>query len=184
MADQIVLQFSTSTALASELIRRLSHSPFSHIDIMLADGNLLGASDQGKHGKVIQGNPRGVAIRPPDYQEFGIRRRLVINTPVAQAIVDSAMQEIGKPFDDSALREFLSDAIVRDWRKPTKWFCSELIAHAFDEAGYWAPMRLNVPKNRISPADFLMLLTLDPRVANWATFYDRVVGLKLGPKEK
>lgn len=184
MADQIVLQFSTSTALASELIRRLCHSPFSHIDIMLADGNLLGASDQGPRGRVIQGNPRGVAVRPPDYQQFGIRRRMIINTPRAQAIVDAAMLEIGKPFDDSALKEFLSDAIVRDWRMPSSWFCSELIAHSFDEAGYWAPMRLIIAKNRISPSDFLMLFMFDPRFINRESFFDPVQGIKLGIKEK
>jgi hypothetical protein len=69
----IHLLFSTSTAWQSAVIRRICHSPFSHLDVVLPDGNLLGSSDSPK-APHIEGNPRGVAVRPPEYQEFGIRR--------------------------------------------------------------------------------------------------------------
>lgn len=191
MADRIVLQYSTSTALVSGWIRRLCHSEFSHVDAVLEDGNLLGASDQGEHGRVIAGNPCGVAIRPPDYQLFGIRRRAVIVTPKADAIIACAMRELGKPFDNTALHIFLDDylagtrTIVRDWRNLAHWFCSELWAHAFEDGGYWAPMKFTVDKDLIGPRDLHMAFEFDPHVINRETWRTCPVdGLKLGKKER
>jgi hypothetical protein len=68
------------------------HSPFSHVDFVLSDGNLLGASDQGPHSPVITGNPCGVAIRPSDYQVFGPGKcTAVIQTDKADLIIGKAM---------------------------------------------------------------------------------------------
>ena len=74
----IKLQFSRSTELVSRLIAMACRSPFSHVDIVLPDGNLLGASDS-PDAPVLEGNPKGVAIRPPNYQPFAIRRQALIN---------------------------------------------------------------------------------------------------------
>jgi hypothetical protein len=41
----IKLQFSRSTELVSLLIAKACRSQFSHVDAVLEDGNLLGASD-------------------------------------------------------------------------------------------------------------------------------------------
>jgi hypothetical protein len=50
------IQFSTSTAFTSGIIRRLTHSPFSHVDFVLPDG-LLGVSgkDASDHCAPSQG---------------------------------------------------------------------------------------------------------------------------------
>lgn len=191
MADRIILQYSTSTALVSGMIRRLCHSEFSHVDAVLPDGNLLGASDQGEHGPVIAGNPQGVAIRPPDYQLFGIRRRMVIATPYADAIIACAMAELGKPFDNSALHIFLDDylvsprKVVRDWRNLSHWFCSELWAHGFETGGYWGLLKFTVDKDLIGPRDLHMVFEFDPNVVNRETWRTHPIeGLKLGTHEK
>lgn len=144
MVDSITLEFSTSMAWQSALIRRMCHSPFSHVDVVHEKG-LFGASD-----------PGGVMFRPNDYQVFGIRRRCAIKTPVADKFMEIIFAEMGKPFDGEALYAFMSDK-VREWRKPDSWFCSELVAYALEEAGFF-PFKLISVKNRISPADLLLLL--------------------------
>jgi hypothetical protein len=169
MTDTVTIQFSTTENSWSNrwswVIRHMCHSPFSHVDIELPDGSLLGASDSPK-APVLAGNPRGVAIRPNNYENYGYRRRMVIKTDKADAIIAFAMVQLGKPFDSSAIKSFWSDARpgTRDWQNPIAWFCSELVISCFDESGYWQP-RLKVwPKNRISPSDIFMLFLFD---SNW-----------------
>lgn len=182
--DQIVLQFSTSTALASMFIRRMAHSPFSHVDMVLSDG-LFGASDN-PDAPVVRGNPRGVAVRPFDYQEFNIRRNAVIKTTKAPRIHDEAMTQLGKPFDVNAVSfsSFTSDEpFDRSWRDKDCWFCSELMAWSFEKANYWG-RPLMWPKNRLSPTDFLLLFMFDPNFINWDGFWDQLPGIKLGARER
>jgi hypothetical protein len=82
MAAELLIQFSTSTAFASAIIRRLTHSPFSHVDAIITDElaqhfkiqpGLLGASgpDCGaKAGRLFRHkmgwshDPGGVIVRP------------------------------------------------------------------------------------------------------------------------
>ncbi len=182
MDDVLEIQFSTTKNSfswwppffpnwASWVIRHMSHSPFSHVD-MVVDEGLLGASDSPK-APVIEGNPRGVAIRPLEYQDFGARFRMKINTPLARPIRAAAMTQVGKPFDNSALKGFLSDALPgqRDWLQADTWFCSELVAYSFQAAGYWASPPSVWPKNRISPSDLLMIFLFDPNWTNRDTFW-------------
>ncbi len=165
----IVLQFSTSLAWQSAVIRRMCHSPFSHVDFVLEDRSCLGASD-----------PGGVAIRQSEYQDFGMRRRAIIQTDKADAIHAAAKSQLGKPFDDSALYDFLSDKPGdRNWRSTDRWFCAELLAWACEAAGLW-PYKLLVPKNRISPADLLLLL--NPFI-DADSFWLPVAGLTMGRHE-
>lgn len=171
---------------ASPLIRRLCHSPFSHVDFVLPDGNLLGASDQGPDSPCIEGNPQGVAVRPPNYQEFGIRRNMVIKTDRAQFILAAAYNEIGKPFDNGALYKFLSEGTIgtRDWRDPSAWFCAEYPPHCFERGGYWYPDELIWGKDRFTPTDLIMLFQMDHNFVNRKTFWDPIVGLQKGATEK
>lgn len=189
MSRQIVLQFSTCEHTlknwTSAIIRRLCHSPFSHVDFVLGDGSLLGASDQGHDSPVIKGNSCGVAIRPPDYQPFGYRRRMTIVTDKAESVLAAAYSQLGKAFDSEALHDFLGDEFpgIRDWRDPDKWFCAELVAWAFETGGYWIPSTLQWPKNRVSPTDMLLVLQFDANWVNRDVFWEPVPGLKLGLKE-
>lgn len=99
-------------------------------------------------------DPGGVQVRPHDYQEFMTKRMATIHTDKAEAITALVMSQLGKPFDDEALRQVVSEH-PRDWKLPNKWFCSELMAWACEEAGL---LRIIVPKNRVSPSDLLLLL--------------------------
>lgn len=190
MPDRLILQFSTTPNTlenwTSAVIRRLGHSRFSHVDFVLPDGNLLGASDQGPTSPCIAGNPRGVAIRPPDYQEFGLRRQMILATDTADAVVAKAMTQLGKPFDSSGMWGFLEDQFVhdvpRDWRNPDAWWCSEHKAWSLEGGGFFG-RQLIWPKNRVSPTDLFLLLMMDPRFINHETFWEPVPGLKLGVHE-
>ena len=189
MTEHLILQFSTSADTlanwASAAIRRLNHSPFSHVDFVLPDGNMLGASDQGAHSPCILGNPQGVAVRPPDYQVFGLRRRMILRTDKADAVIAAAMVDLGAAFDDTSLWDFLSSQFpgARDWRTPGKWFCSEHKLCKLEDGGFFA-YKLPWPKNRVSPTDLLLLLLMDERWTNRETFWNPVEGLPLGPGEK
>src|SRR6266705_4849240 len=123
MTDQVVIQFSTAAPSSfwpftkgwpnrwSKAIRCLGHTYFSHADLLLPpfefEGKtyidcLLGASNN-PGAPIIYGNPRGVAVRPSDYQSFGIRRRMILKTDRADAILAFAYAQVGKPFDSGAL---------------------------------------------------------------------------------
>jgi hypothetical protein len=140
----------------------LTHSPFSHLDLVLEDGSLLGASDN-PEAPVIRGNPRGVAIRPYDYQRFAIRQDAVINTTLETKVkfTDFCTAQIGRPFDTSALKLgiFLSTEFAnRDWRDDKQWYCAELMGRAAEVScllGYFYPGI----KNRMTAADLLIWLS-------------------------
>ncbi len=104
---------------------------------------LFGASD-----------PGGVICRSHDYQPFKTWHRATIITPLADRIVELVTSQVGKPFDDVAMKQVMSDE-PRDWKVPDAWFCSELICWACEEAGLF---KVVVPKNRVTPSDLLLLL--------------------------
>ena len=119
---------------------------------MLPDGGLLGASDS-PNTPVLEGNPRGVAVRPPDYEEFGLWCQAIIETLAADAVIAAARSQLGKPFDGGALDAFLSAfdvGAVDNWRDPDSWFCSELAAWSLEKGNYWGEPLL-WPKSRVFP---------------------------------
>jgi len=180
----IRLQFSRSTELVSLLIAKACRSPFSHVDAVLEDGNLLGASDS-PNAPFVSGNPGGVAIRPPNYQPFAIRRIAHVYVPqrVETRFYDLLHSQLGEPFDNSAMHAVFSGNISdpRDWKDESAWFCSELKAWCLEEAG-----ALDVPplisKNRVTPPDLLLIIS--HLVSNAETFWEPIPRLVLGPNEK
>lgn len=205
--DRLVLQFSTAAPdwrfesipkllkkfpfklafdknFGSDLIRRAGHSPFSHIDMLTKTGSMIGASDS-PDAPVLHGNPRGVAERPFNYQEFAYRRQMVIDTNRADDIRRIAVSQLGKGFDNSALKDFVSSAFpgMRDWRLTDSWFCAELVVWSMEVGGFWGSKMLLWPKNRVSPTDILLMLLNDDRWINRETFWKPIPGLELGPHE-
>lgn len=149
MTDKLIIQFSTTFAWQSHLIRIMCNSPFSHCDLVLPEG-LLGASD-----------PGGVTIRSFNYEPFKIKQQAVITTDKADAIIARVKSQIGKPFDDGALHAFLhapSDTnIMRNWRDLSSWFCAELIGWSCEIEKFW-PYEILTPENRLTPPNLLLLL--------------------------
>lgn len=102
----------------------------------------------------------------------------------ANDVREIALSQLGKPFDNSALKDFLSDSFPgeRDWRLDDHWFCAELVVWAMETAAMWGGP-LHWPKNRVSPTDILMLMLTDARWRNAETFWQPIPGLSLGPGE-
>jgi hypothetical protein len=175
----IKLQFSMSTEASSALIGRITHSPFSHVDIILPDthrfpGALLGASNS-PNALVLEGNPNGVAIRPPNYQLFRRRNVAILAAPAAieAAFYEAALSQLGKPFDSAALHAFLDGAphTGRDWREDDQWFCSEHATWSLEKAK-WFPWPIIVSKDRIAPPDLLLLSNWG--IVNVDTFWNEL----------
>lgn len=157
----LTLQYSSSTAWQSSVIRRLCHSPFSHVDLVLNGEGLLGASGGPETYKIgenqIYHDPGGVQIRPSEPWPYQIKQTIRVRTDKAEAIRSRARTQIGKPFDNGALYEFLSDKPGdRDWRDTASWFCSELVIWATELENAF-PWQLLVAKNRVSPSDSLIV---------------------------
>ena len=152
------IQFSTSPAFSSGLIRRLSHSEFSHVDFIVPEG-LLGVS--GKDNALL--DPGGVVVRAHEAWPYLGKPKIATikcSDTVAKAAIDACRSQVGKPFDNSALWGFLNDQAkepLRDWRDPESWFCSELIAWSLEKAGLFS-YPLAVAKNRVTPADVLLII--------------------------
>ena len=70
--------------------------------------------------------------------------------------------------------------VDRDWRDESAWFCSELKAWCLEDAGFF-PYTLLISKNRVTPAD--LLLMVNPWVINGETFWQPIPGLVLGASE-
>lgn len=131
----ITLQFSRSGKIGSRLIRWFTWSDWSHVDIVLPDGRLLGAT-----------GARGVAIR--DYDQSVSHVRFTVDAP--DVVIDLAMTQLGKKYDYAAI---IGMPFRRDWQDGRKWFCSELVAWAFAEAGH--PLLRMKRNGRVTPGDLL-----------------------------
>jgi hypothetical protein len=178
----LLIQYSTSTAFASGIIRRLSHSQFSHVDLVLPGEGLMGVSGPDKYvvdGKPVN-DPGGVLIRPFNpwpYLTPPKTARIETTAVIAAAVIAAGRSQLGKPFDNSALWDFLEDtaegapdaAKARDWRDQSSWFCSEWLAFSAETGGLF-PYPLIAAKNRITPADSLLLLNPLMSPANIAEF--------------
>jgi uncharacterized protein YycO len=137
----INLRFATEHGFSSFAIRWGTWSDYSHVDFILPDGTLLGSRIDG-----------GVQIRPATYGHFIKTESFGINVrpDKAAAILDWAHSQVGKPYDITAI---IGYTIRRDWTKPDRWFCSELVAAAF-LLHDWPIIRTS-HLNRVSPQDLL-----------------------------
>lgn len=140
----ITVRYSTMQHdLVCGLIRAFTWSEFSHVDVVMPNGKLLGARAKG-----------GVSELNSDYEPKAKVAYYFIHglTLTQEGLVYQFLQsQLGKPYDYGAVAGWL---LHRDWQSPIKWYCSELVAAAFLYAG--VPL-LNLEKvNRIVPG-LLML---------------------------
>lgn len=156
-------QFSTSTAFASRIIRILTCSLFSHVDLILPGEGLLGVSGPDKYSGFL--DPGGVIIRPFDVWPYLFTpkvARVRCSDDTARKTIEFVRSQIGKPFDKKILWGFLKDragvpSTGRDWRDPEQWDCSEVQARGAEVGGLF-DYPLIQPKGLISPNMFLVYL--------------------------
>jgi uncharacterized protein YycO len=113
-----------STGLVSSLIKWQTRSQYSHASLILPSGLIL-ESMQGK-GVVMDRwyNDKG------DVDTFTV----AIRAEQEHAVIDFAKQQLGKGYDYTMVARFLTRRQAT--RKSSgKWFCSELVFAAYQEAG-------------------------------------------------
>jgi hypothetical protein len=141
----ITLQFVCEDAISSKAIAWFGSGKFSHVDCVLPyTGWLLGSRSDSVGGK-----PPGVQIRPPDYAVFDVKVRMKIHTihsQIEQRYYDFLYDQIGKPYDNTAIWAFFVD---RNWRQADSWICSELQTAAGEHSGILPKLALT--PNKITP---------------------------------
>lgn len=150
----MILRFVTGNDFISNAIRMGERDGWcTHVEASMPDSTLLGAHLDG-----------GVQARPMGYDKGTRTRELMIGlTPfedtnhppgMEDRFHDFLRSQIGKPYDTLGI---LGAALDRDWRNPSSWFCSELIAAALETCGYLNP--LTAMNSHISPRDLLLILS-------------------------
>lgn len=138
----IKLLFSRRNHPGSWLIRTFSWSEWSHVEIMMPDGRLLGAAA-----------PEGVGLCT--YEE-----RIKISAHAATMCFPGDMNaaatwgetQLGKPYDYFGV---LGLGLHRDWEADDSWWCSEFAAQFLKQGGF-APYRSDAIK-RLTPQHLFML---------------------------
>lgn len=120
--SKLSLLFSTSHHPMSAVIRACTWSNWSHV--ALIDGeNVIEATA-----------PAGVRRYPVVLAINHAKRGAIVDLPSRnpQMVIAAAASQIGKPYDYTAI---LGLGLHRDWQEDDRWFCSELIAWSFAQAG-------------------------------------------------
>jgi hypothetical protein len=120
---RVRISFVYGASLTSRLIAWYGQGSggYSHVDIVLPDGSLLGARDD-----VIGGAPRaGIYIRPDHYEKW--LRRCIVEIPCTKAQADAAEKwghaQVGKEYDRGAILSFIFGTKQHE---PGHWICSAL----------------------------------------------------------
>ena len=135
----ILLQIVTAPDPVSAAIRFSTRSWASHAEFYDTESDAaLGAKWD------------GVKLRPMRQLRYSRVERFL--APGAVEAYRWALKQTGKSYDYSAI---VGIALDRDWRDPGRWFCSELVAMAFEQAAF--PL-LNPAADvwRITPRDLLL----------------------------
>lgn len=138
----IRLLFSTSRHPLSALIRACTWSTWSHV--ALVDGD-----------EVIEATaPAGVRRYPVLAAIEHAKRAAVVDLPCRDpaSVIEAAASQIGKPYDYAAI---VGIGLHRDWQQDDRWFCSELVAQAFEQAGQ--PLFRGEVLRRVTPQHLWML---------------------------
>ncbi len=156
---ELCFQFSRSTAFASGGICWLTHSDWSHVDLIEPGRGLWGASGPDKSIK----DPGGIRCRsfnPWPYLYPPKVARVQTTEEVVRKTLEWARAQDGAPFDNAALYAFLRIRMglskqPRDWRDPAQWYCAEYAIRASEVGGLF-PYQLIMPRNALSPNDDLI----------------------------
>lgn len=134
------LLFTRRRSLGSVFLRTALWSAWSHVAIIDGDEVIEAVMGTG-----VRSHPLSASIADASEWE-------VVEVPcrVPDAVIAAARSQIGKPYD---YRGVLGIGARRRWQDDGSWFCSELVAHAFEAAG--EPL-VRVQAWRITPRDLYL----------------------------
>jgi uncharacterized protein YycO len=138
----IRIQIVTSPGPISAAIRFETRCWASHVEFVeMVDGHTLGSRSKG-----------GVMLRKGSLDRYSKVEQFTANG--INEAYEWALMQVGKPYDYSAIAGI---TLNRNWRNESRWFCSELVAAAFEHAG--CPILSTRPSIgiwRITPRDILL----------------------------
>ncbi len=141
-SDKIGLIFSTSNDLFGFAIRTATWSDWSHVALIDGDCVIEAVAPQGVRrvnlATVIQSYTHHEICYFPCFD--------------SGKILKAAASQLGKPYDYTAV---LGIGMHRDWQEKDSWFCSELAAWAFDQAG--EPLFRAEVMRRVTPNHLWMI---------------------------
>ncbi|MCW3482121.1 YiiX/YebB-like N1pC/P60 family cysteine hydrolase [Neisseriaceae bacterium JH1-16] len=136
------LLFTTTRLPLSWLIRAGTWSTWSHVALIDGDSVIEAAAG---HGVRRQGLAE--TLRRASHHAF-----VALPVTNGHAVVDAAASQLGKRYDYSALAGL---GLHRDWQSDDAWFCSELVAWSFQQAG--SPLFRPDCLRRVTPQHLWML---------------------------
>lgn len=140
------LVFTTGSGLGGAVTRWWTWGEEGHVAAEIEDGVYLDAT------------PRlGVAIHCGLDGDILAEFRPMVPHDVAEAAVDWACDQVGRPYDWHAIYGM---AFRQDWHDPRHWFCSELWAAAFEAVG--VPLLNAAHLDRVTPRDLRLSPLLRP----------------------
>jgi uncharacterized protein YycO len=133
--------FSTSKLPGAALIRAVTWSDWSHVAVI--DGE-----------EVIEATWPAVRVSALADVLAKHSRNIIVDIPCQDpaAVLAALRSQVGKPYDLTALFGLL---VRRDWQEPDAWFCSELVAWAFDQGG--SPLFRREALYRVTPQHLWMI---------------------------
>lgn len=141
----------TSSLPGAALIRAVTWSQYSHAAII--DGD-----------EVVEAVWPSVRVVPLAEVIAKHSAHVIVDMPCHSPsdVIKAARSQVGKPYDLTALAGLL---VHRDWQEDDAWFCSELVAWAFAQAG--SPLFRPEAMRRVTPQHLWMLApnqTIEGRV--------------------
>lgn len=133
--------FCSNKQPAALLIRAVTWSRWSHVAVVVGD-------------QVIEAVWPCVRARPLADLLKDHPVHVVVDLPcrLESAAQEALRSQVGKPYDLSGV---FGLALHRDWQEDDRWWCSELVAWAFDQGG--SPLFRPEAMHRITPEHLWML---------------------------
>lgn len=144
------LLFTTTNLPLSLLIRARSGGPYSHVALIDGDQVIEAVAGSGVRRAPLQRaleRASGAAV-------------MMVPSSNPTAVLAMARSQIGRPYDWSGIAGL---GVNRDWQEPDAWFCSELVAWAFEQAGQ--PLVRADAVSRVTPQNLWVLPHKVQRIA-------------------
>ncbi|MGA3706574.1 YiiX/YebB-like N1pC/P60 family cysteine hydrolase [Ralstonia nicotianae] len=138
----VQLLFTTTNGPLSWAIRVCTWSAWSHVALVAGDQVIESMPGYGVRRVSLAG-----AIQCADRHELAT---MPARDPAR--IIEAAAGQIGKPYDYEAI---VGLGLHRDWQQADAWFCSELLAWSFHQAG--EPLFRADCVRRVTPQHLWML---------------------------
>lgn len=144
----VELLFTRRRHPGSALIRALTWSAFSHVELIVGN-EVIGAQA-----------PEGVVRSARCYRLERASRAAIMRIahPHPERVQELVESQLGKPYDWAGV---VGLGLRRRWQDADCWFCSELIAWAFEASGH--PLFRAAAAHRITPQHLWLL----PHPCEW-----------------